>query len=163
MAVYVDSLLPYPKNRCWPYHEACHLVADTSDELHIFAAKIGLRERWFQNHPRLPHYDLTKSKRVLAVQCGAQEIDRKTLVSMMCLPRVVRRYAEWTKRSGSDMDPKTGKIREFESNKAAADVGFTLKIGCRPNPGCRKCYGRGYVSQDVRGKIPCSCVKPRKD
>lgn len=83
MAVYVDTLLPCSRNSRWPYCEACHLVADLPDELHVFAAKIGLRERWFQKHSRLPHYDLTRGKRVLAVRHGAREISRKVLVSMM--------------------------------------------------------------------------------
>lgn len=61
------------------------------------------------------------------------------------------------------MNPKTGEIREFESDNAAANAGFTVSVGCRSNPGCRKCYGRGYIGQDAQGKILCSCVKPKKE
>jgi len=50
--------------------------------LHLMAVKIGLKRAWFQSHPTLPHYDLTPSKRALAVRYGAiaisaQELARK--------------------------------------------------------------------------------------
>jgi len=50
---------------------SCHLTADSLEELHRFAIRIGLQRTWFQNHPLLPHYDLTKSKRALAMKAGA--------------------------------------------------------------------------------------------
>jgi hypothetical protein len=52
-----------------------HLTADTKDELHGFAKRLGLQRRWFQDKPHgLWHYDVTKSKRELAVRMGATEI-----------------------------------------------------------------------------------------
>jgi len=52
-----------------------HLTADTKDELHTFAARLGLQRRWFQDKPRgLWHYDVTAPKRALAVRLGAQPI-----------------------------------------------------------------------------------------
>ena len=44
------------------------------DELHAMAAKIGLKLDWFQDHKRVPHYDLRPSKRKLAVLVGAAEL-----------------------------------------------------------------------------------------
>lgn len=44
------------------YTDGVHLVADTLDELHMFAAAMGLRHSWFQDHPRHPHYDLTTKR-----------------------------------------------------------------------------------------------------
>lgn len=82
MAVYVDDMQPCRPNARWRYRQACHLVADDLEELHAAAQAIGLRHEWFQNHPRLPHYDLVASKRALAVKHGAREVDRKTIVSM---------------------------------------------------------------------------------
>jgi len=52
-----------------------HLTADTKDELHAFAAAIGLRRSWFQDKPRgLWHYDVTDSKRRAALAAGAVPI-----------------------------------------------------------------------------------------
>jgi hypothetical protein len=52
-----------------------HLTADTKDELHEFAAKLGLRRAWFQDKPfGLWHYDVTESKRQQAIRLGAVEI-----------------------------------------------------------------------------------------
>lgn len=55
----------------------CHLVADSLDELHRMADTIGVARRWFQRSKNgVPHYDIAKSKRVLAVAAGAVEVDR---------------------------------------------------------------------------------------
>jgi hypothetical protein len=80
MAVWVDRSMSYP-----PYGKKwCHLISDTDDldkaELHAFALKIGLRRQWFQGN----HYDLTESKRKLAVIFGAREASsRKEFVSIL--------------------------------------------------------------------------------
>lgn len=56
------------------------MVADTSNELEGFAAKLGLSQTWCQNSGTWDeHYDLTKTKRALAVKLGAVEVDRRTL------------------------------------------------------------------------------------
>jgi hypothetical protein len=54
----------------------CHMLSDTGnlDELHAFAARLGLRRSWFQNKRFAPHYDLRPSKRALAVSLGAREV-----------------------------------------------------------------------------------------
>jgi hypothetical protein len=69
MAVYVDYLF----KAGWRFGEACHMTADTLEELHEMGERIGLKRRWFQAHPRFPHYDLTAGKRMLAVAAGAIE------------------------------------------------------------------------------------------
>ncbi len=51
-----------------------HMQADTLDELHAMAEKLGLQRSWFQSKPGRPwhdHYDLTRSKRDQAVLLGA--------------------------------------------------------------------------------------------
>ena len=56
------------------YKEWCHMHSDTSeDELHDFASRLGLKREWFQSKP-YAHYDITPSKRQLAVKLGAQEV-----------------------------------------------------------------------------------------
>lgn len=83
MSVYVDRI------QCWPTHircfkaGACHMWADTPDELHAMARRIGLRRGWFQNHGRLPHYDLTPARRAKAIANGAQEASVKAFFMRM--------------------------------------------------------------------------------
>lgn len=76
--VYVDMLINYG----WKLGPSCHMISDTEDELHELALKIGLKRSWFQiaKNGSLPHYDLVASKRKLAVQNGAIEIDRNQLI-----------------------------------------------------------------------------------
>jgi hypothetical protein len=51
--------------------ESCHLTTDGPlDELHAFAARLGLQRAWFQPGST-PHYDLTPNKRAQALQLGA--------------------------------------------------------------------------------------------
>jgi hypothetical protein len=83
MAVYVDPLLrttPYHEsvNKRWNWRQSCHLVADTEEELHAFAAKIGLQRAWFQQKSS-PHYDLTANKRNQAVRLGAISLTREQM------------------------------------------------------------------------------------
>jgi hypothetical protein len=82
MSVYVDSLGFCVPNARWRYTESCHLVADSLEELHSFATRLGLKREWFQDK-RLPHYDLTKGKRALAVRLGAVEIKFGELVRFL--------------------------------------------------------------------------------
>ena len=84
MSVYVDNIGPCLRSKKWPYREACHLVADSVEELHKFALRMGLRRDWFQcGSNLLPHYDLTKGMRIRAVRLGAIEIGKKELVAML--------------------------------------------------------------------------------
>jgi hypothetical protein len=73
MAVYVDDLMEWPRTRQWPFGLACHMVADTLEELHAMARQLRLKPEWFQASPphRVPHYDLTAHKRSQAIACGA--------------------------------------------------------------------------------------------
>ena len=83
MSVYVDELMPTPRKKNWPYSQACHLVADFEWELHYFAGRMNLKPSWFQGQSSLPHYDLTKNMRLLAVKFGAIEITREKFVELM--------------------------------------------------------------------------------
>lgn len=83
MAVYVDDLMACIPNGNWRWSKSCHLIADTTDELHTFAQRIGMRRSWFQNDSRLPHYDLTENRRRMALKQGAIELDRRGFVSKM--------------------------------------------------------------------------------
>lgn len=84
MAVYLDPMVDHGKciGRAGP--RWCHMIADTLDELHAMAARIGLRRSWFQAHSNTPHYDIgTDGKRALAIAAGAVECDRFVFVEHM--------------------------------------------------------------------------------
>lgn len=66
MTVYVDNeRIPWC-GKLW-----CHLVADSLDELHVFAAALGMKRAWFQIKASYPHYDVTTSVRERALKLGA--------------------------------------------------------------------------------------------
>ncbi|KKN02810.1 hypothetical protein LCGC14_1114050 [marine sediment metagenome] len=75
--VYVDTLLPCLKNKHWRFDKSCHLFADSVDELKTFAKGIGLKASWYQNHKRLPHFDLTANMRKKAVRHEAREVNER--------------------------------------------------------------------------------------
>jgi hypothetical protein len=79
VSAYVDELRDYG----WRLGPSCHLIADTLDELHEFAARVGMKRAWFQDAASAPHYDLVASRRKRAVTLGAIELDRRAFV-MKC-------------------------------------------------------------------------------
>jgi hypothetical protein len=77
MAVYVDS-----QRAKFRRMVMCHMLADSLEELHAMADRIGMRRDWFQ--PRsTPHYDVSLSRRRLAVAFGAVEIGRERTVEII--------------------------------------------------------------------------------
>ncbi len=90
MGVYVDPLFDTEGwSDRWPFKQACHMMADSDEELHVFAARLGLRRAWHQPCPphSVSHYDLTASKRRRAVQLGAVAVDRQ-FVAGRCRARL---------------------------------------------------------------------------
>ena len=72
MAILVDGAIWPWRGRRW-----AHLVSDASyDELHDFAARLGIPRRTFQGD----HYDIHEELRVVAVSLGAVEVDGRMLV-----------------------------------------------------------------------------------
>lgn len=62
----------------------CHMVADTSKELHAMARSIGVRRKWCQREgTSREHYDVCLAKRRMAVESGAVEITWMALGRMM--------------------------------------------------------------------------------
>lgn len=60
----------------------CHMLADTVEELHEMAEKIGMKREWFQEKST-PHYDVSLSRRKLALENGAIEIDKEKVVELI--------------------------------------------------------------------------------
>jgi hypothetical protein len=68
MAVYVDDARIPWRGRRWS-----HLVADTPEELHEAAGRLGLRREWAQDRGRTLHYDLPDELRERAIDLGVAE------------------------------------------------------------------------------------------
>lgn len=74
MTVYVDDGFCGGGPNAWgQWTGGGHMQADTEEELHKFAKKLGLKRSWFQpgSRPEAAHYDLVKSKRDRAISLGA--------------------------------------------------------------------------------------------
>jgi hypothetical protein len=83
VAVLVDPLREYPAADL-PWTLWCHLVSDVGfDELHAFAARLGIPPRRFHGD----HYDLHPELRARAVRLGAVEVASGELVLRMAGPR----------------------------------------------------------------------------
>jgi hypothetical protein len=85
MAVYVDIAIWERHDRRW-----CHLLADDEDELHAFAAGLGIERRRFQTRPARPwidHYDIDEPRRTAAIERGAIELDRREVVRLIARKR----------------------------------------------------------------------------
>lgn len=76
-----------------------HLTADTPEELHAFAARLGHRREWFQarcKHASCPvrdgvcahfHYDVVDARRDAAIALGAKAIDIRELGAIVSARR----------------------------------------------------------------------------
>ena len=71
MTVYVDDAVTLWRGQRW-----AHLMADTLDELHAFAARLGLRREKFQDKTSGAHYDVPAFVRDEALRLGAVAISR---------------------------------------------------------------------------------------
>lgn len=75
MSVYVDDMRMQATvgqlNRRWS-----HMMADTTEELLAFAAKLRLRPEWIQ-YPGTwkEHFDVTDAKRYQAIKLGAVQLE----------------------------------------------------------------------------------------
>jgi len=79
VTVYVDNMAAQ-----FGRMKMCHMIADTDEELHAMADKIGVARKWWQSPEKTSgsHYDITQSKRKLAIAAGAVEIGMRELAAM---------------------------------------------------------------------------------
>lgn len=63
-----------------------HLLADTDEELHAFAARMGMKREWFQHRTHRPHqahYDIPERSRGRALDLGAVPVSWRQVGRMM--------------------------------------------------------------------------------
>lgn len=86
MTVYVDDARMSAPHLLRGRAKWSHMTADTREELHDFAVnQLGMSRHWFQDHPRLWHYDVVERTRERAIELGAR-------------PVTVREFVEITRR-----------------------------------------------------------------
>jgi hypothetical protein len=112
MAVYIDHAFLHGEWGIWS--GGGHLQADTTEELHAFAARLGLQRRWFQHRPGRPdrdHYDLTAETRLRALAAGAISEDRRQGVARRArVRRASEPAARSTRASRATHGPRAGTI-----------------------------------------------------
>lgn len=95
MTVYVDPIFEHGIYVGLIQGRSCHMLADSAEELHAFAQKLGLRREAASDYTQPNsdlHYDLTPGKRELAVQLGAREITFEEVAALLTQRRSERRH-----------------------------------------------------------------------
>jgi hypothetical protein len=87
--IYVDAAVWHWRGLKW-----AHLLADDVDELHRFAARLGIHRASYQGPPRtsVPHYDVTPYERQRAIALGAIACSREEIVAIL-------RRTRWSSRA----------------------------------------------------------------
>jgi hypothetical protein len=86
MAVYVDNMQAQ-----LGHMKMCHMIADSHQELLLMADRIGIERRWIQfEGTAKEHFDISLSKRALAVAAGAVELSMKDLARIVRARRQAR-------------------------------------------------------------------------
>jgi hypothetical protein len=124
--VYVDRL---PGSGWGRWNGGAHMLANDLDLLHTMAAKIGLRRAWFQGDSTFAHYDLTASKRSLAVAAGAVEIAAGDLPD-----DVLMRAEDGTFERRCDRFARKG-LTLHDGGIAGSARGFAADTGTEPKRG----------------------------
>lgn len=119
MPVYVDDMRA-PFGRM----VMSHMLADSTAELLAMADTIGVRRRWLQKAgtPH-EHFDIASSKRALAVQAGAIEIDKRRLVE------IVRAKREKLKAAGTPQRVQLSRAKDWRMPGDAVKVDRTTRWG----------------------------------
>jgi len=130
MSVYVDDMLmqaDVPNGGRTVRGRWSHLIADTQEELHDFAARLGLRRSWFQEPkgfgslPLKPeslkaqqwHYDVTGPKREQAIKMGAIPVTQREMSGIIRArhARLFPEAAAELERRSAENDAKWAHLR----------------------------------------------------
>jgi Protein of unknown function (DUF4031) len=113
MTVYVDDAVHLWRGRRW-----AHLLADDVDELHAFAARLGLPRRAFQDKRSGAHYDIDAALRERALTLGATPVSRhRDRERMRAIIRTAR--AQW---SGATAAADTERQRDGRTKDCTTDL-----------------------------------------
>ncbi|MEX3967319.1 DUF4031 domain-containing protein [Paraburkholderia sp. EG286B] len=109
MSVYVDDM-----RAAYGRMVMCHMIADTDEELHAMADRIGVARRWWQAPPKHDsHYDIALSKRAIAIAAGAIEITWRQCGAMAMRRRI-------TGELGSHADAMDWQQKWYAERRAAS-------------------------------------------
>lgn len=126
MTVYIDNMQASYRGM-----KMCHMVADTLEELHDMATKLGLR-RYFQEPPKAskPHYDVSLTKKREALTRGAIEGTRHDMV--ICSNKLL---IEWIESSDATEEvkrsliaPSAQMIRRAEAIRDGTIINFANAV-----------------------------------
>jgi hypothetical protein len=115
------------------------MVADSTKELHNFAKRLKLSRSWFQGGVggKAPHYDLTNTKRRVAISLGAIEIDSIALARMIRCYRLkwaAEEYAKakiaMTKCMNSKMKLTCVRCAKYRNGVCPVYVAYCNKWAC---------------------------------
>lgn len=84
--VYVDNF-----NAPFGRMVMCHMIADSTDELLQMVDKIGVARKWIQDAgTHREHFDICLSKKTLAIEYGAKEINARELATMTANRKILK-------------------------------------------------------------------------
>lgn len=109
-AVYVDDMYRYPRGH-YGRMKMSHMIADTEEELHAMADKIGVARRWVQRKGSAAHYDISLSSRKKAIAAGAVTLTYRELGLMNRL-----------------RNPETGRLPSVSLVQSYAKVSDRVKV-----------------------------------
>lgn len=114
MTVYVDDMKAdfTPRHRPGRTYVMSHMIADTEEELHAMAAKIGVLRKWYHGD----HYDITQAERALAIKVGARAI---TMQQLACMAGLRRRGLPM----GAPENAEAAFLAAFNGNKTISEKG----------------------------------------
>lgn len=132
MAVYVDDMHLYPIGQ-YGRMKMSHLLADTDEELHAMADRIGVARRWWQRPPKhSSHYDIALSKRALAVAAGAIEITMRQAAAMNLRRRITGALGSPDDAEQWQRDRLATRRAELDAQAEAVRAAYDKPIGLAP-------------------------------
>lgn len=140
MTVYVDDMRA-------PFRRMimCHMIADTEEELHSMAHRIGVKRKWYQGN----HYDISLTKRRLAVRFGAVEITMRQLAFMAANKKRAERGLPPLAATPSRELPAVALAKRVP---CSADCGRIVLIGAFEDSLCIHCGGLAPIAQVINSR-----------